>query len=128
MSADTITLIVAVVALAAAGFAIYKLGRVPTVAELTPIVEQAIPIGQDFAEVAQIVVNEAEQLKRTGRIESNDAAFNYALNKAKAYFPALTPLDNEKLISAINGAVLVASALTAQINEAKKNTLFTPKP
>lgn len=128
MNTETTTLIVAVVALIVAGYAVYKMGRLPTVAELTPLVEKAVPVGQDFAAVAQIVVNEAEQLKRTGKLDSNDAAFAYALKKAKEYFPVLEPLEQDKLISAINASVLVASALTAQIESAKKNLPTTGMP
>lgn len=125
-SSETVTLIVAVVAIAMAGYSIWKLGHVPDFSELTAVVEDAVPVGQDFASVAQIVVNEAEQLKRTGAIPSNDAAFTYAFNKAKEYFPQLTSIDKDKLITAINSAVLVASALTAQIEQNKKTPMVLP--
>lgn len=122
MTQETITLIVAVVAVIVAVYAIYKASQAGV--EITPgflqeAVLSAVPIGQDFATVAQIAVNEAEQLKRTGKIASNDEAFDHALTIAKNYLPSLTPLESAKLIAAINAAVLVASALTAQINQAK---------
>ena len=126
MDANWIILIVAAVALVTAGYAVYKLGRIPTVTELVSSVEGGIPVGQDFAQVAEIAVNAAEQLKRQGKIATNDEAFNHALNIAKKYLPALTPIENEKMIAAINAAVLVASALTAQIEAAKTSITTTP--
>lgn len=122
MSQETITVIVAVVAIAVALYAVYaayqKTGTV-TLGGVVDAVEEAVPVGQDFAKVAEIAVNAAEQLKRTGQLTDNKAAFDYALTIAQKYLPALDALDSEKLIAAINAAVLVASALTAQIEHAK---------
>lgn len=122
MSTETITLIIAVVAGIVAVYAVYKASQAGTT--ITPsflegVVEASIPVGEDFATVATIAVNATEQLKREGKISTNDQAFNHALDIAKKYLPSLTPIENEKLIAAINAAVLVASALTSQIGQAK---------
>lgn len=111
-----------IVAFVALGIAIYNLaqGKKPVSLEgVVTAVEEAIPIGQDFAKVAEIAVNAVEQLKREGKIATNDQAFNMAIDIAEKYLPGLDAIGNEKLIMAINAAVLVASSLTAQIEHAK---------
>ena len=81
--------------------------------------EDAVPLGQQIEKAAEIGVKAAEQLKREGKLPSNDAALHFAIDTAKKFLPVLEPIDDERLIAAINASVLAASALTAQIEQAK---------
>lgn len=126
MSAETWAAIAVVITAILAGYTIYtqwKNGGVFNLGTLTATVESKIPFANELSEVAQIVVNEIEQGVREGVVLSNEEKFNHALDLVKGWSPEFAELDNKKVIAAIKSAVLVASALTHQINAAKVQTL-----
>lgn len=120
MDANTMTIVVSIIAVLIAAFAVWRSGRPVTLQGVTTELAAAQPLAQELANVATIAVQSAEQLKRTGEIKSNDAAFNYALDFVKKWIPASSGIDNKDIIAAINSAVLVASYLADQIP--KKDT------
>ena len=117
MTTDQIQTILILVTLLLAGIAIYKRYTDAQPITLTAGIEEiknAVPVAKELMEIAQIAVNSAEQLKREGAIDSNDAAFHHAYSLSKKWIPDEWEIDNEDLISAINAAVLVASVLAKQ--------------
>lgn len=113
-------LITAVVALYAV-YAAHQKGEVLTPGVVVNEVKAAQPVAVELMEVAQIAVNAVEELRRQGKIQSNDEAFNYALNYMKKWIPDEWEVDNEDIIATINAAVLVASAIREQIDSGKGN-------
>lgn len=114
---DYVQILVVVVTLAVAGYAIYaasKRGEVVTVGGTLEAIKEAVPIALQASEIVQIAVNTVEQLKREGTIKTNDEAFNRALNLAKEWIPDEWEVPNEDIISFINAAVLTSSALARQ--------------
>lgn len=121
MSAETWNIILILLVLVVAGFAFYqahKRGETFTVSGISETLEASIPLASELVDVAQMAVNEAELLKKNGKI-TNTEAFNRALDIIKSWSPALAELENAKVITAINSAVLVASALSHQIKADK---------
>lgn len=88
---------------------------------LLEAVERYRPIAVELMEVAQVAVNATEQLKREGKIQSNDVAFNHAIDLVKKWIPDEWEVDNEDVIAAINSAVLVASALRKEAGASSEN-------
>lgn len=86
-----------------------------TAANVTASLESVQPLAQELLTVATIAVNSAEQLKNTGKIDSNDEAFNYALSFVKKWVPAASGIDNADIKAAIESAVLVANFMSEQI-------------
>lgn len=106
-----------VVILAVAGYAVYaatRRGEVINASGVLEAVHEAQSVALQVKEIVQVAVNAAEQLKREGAIQSNDAAFNHALDLAKAWIPDEWEVPNADIIEMINASVLVASALARQ--------------
>lgn len=121
MSAETLNIVLIVVVVIVAtygGYQKWKRGEEITIPGVAGMLEASIPLATELVDVAQMAVNEMELLKKNGRI-TNQEAFNRALNIIKGWSPALASIDNDKIITAINSAVLVASALTHQIRADK---------
>lgn len=126
MSPETLNVVLVVIVVFLAGYALYvrhKKGELTDASTLVATIENQIPFATELTEVAQIVVNEIEQSAREGHFISNDEKFNRALDLVKKWRPEFAKIDNAKVIAAIKSAVLVASALTHQIDAAKTQTL-----
>lgn len=100
-------------------FNIYTQYRQGKLTDLTPgvladKVREEIPVAKQLMEVAQIAVNATEQLRRERQIQTNDEAFNHALDLVKKWVPDEWEISNADIVEAINAAVLVASALRTQ--------------
>jgi hypothetical protein len=121
MSSETTAIVVSVIAIVIAAVTFFRRGEPVTIQGVTDSLEDAIPLASQLAQVAEIAVQSAEQLKRTGQIQSNDEAFNYALSFVKKWIPATEGIDNEDIIAAINSAVLVASYMADQIPKKPKS-------
>jgi hypothetical protein len=94
--------------------------------ELTPVVvantvRESVPVAKELMEIVQIGVNSAEQLKREGKILTNDVAFNHVLDYIKRWVPDEWEVSNEDIITAINAAVLVASATRREAGASSEN-------
>jgi hypothetical protein len=80
-------------------------------------VQEATPIADELIKVATIGVQAAEQLKNTGKIGGNAEALNYAIDFVTGWSPALASLENEKIIAAIESAVLITNVISEQLNK-----------
>jgi len=122
LSQETLSVILILVVVAVGGYSLYlqyRQGKAITLPSVVATLEGAVPLSEELLKVATIAVQSAEQLKREGKIDSNDVAFNYALDFVKDWFPNAHDVSNEKIIAAINSAVLVASYLSNQIEASK---------
>lgn len=120
MSAETLNVILIVVVILVASYALYQRHRAGEVIDASGIVstlEASVPLAQELIAVATTGVQAAEQLKNTGKLPDNNAAFEYALNFVKKWIPAASGIDNEDIKVAIESAVLVANALTQQAKD-----------
>lgn len=118
MDATVIATIVSVLALAIAGYAIYKAQKAgtPITGELlTSTIQASTNTAQEIATIVKAGVFAAEQLKSTGKLDSNNAAFQYALKFSQRLLP---DLDAATLTTFIESMVPLAnqvySALPSQ--------------
>lgn len=124
MSTETLQAVLIILTVGIAGFALYRTYRSGEIITLNGVVDQirdARPIATQVAEVAQIAVNSVEQIRREGKLQNNDAAFNHALNLVKKWIPDEWEVDNEDIINTINAAVLVSSALRREAGVSSEN-------
>lgn len=92
MTAETIATIVSIVALVIAGYSIYRAHRIGTPitgALLTSTLQEANTTATEIATIVKAGVFAAEQLKSTGKLDGNNAAFQYALKFAQKMLPDL---------------------------------------
>ncbi len=125
---DYLLIFVVVVTLAVAGYAVYvasQRGETLTPLVVAEAIKGAQPIALQAKEIVQIAVNATEQLKREGKIQSNDEAFNHALDLAKQWIPKEWQVSNQDIISFINSAVLVSSALARQAGVSSQDAIGT---
>lgn len=126
MEQETIQTILIVLTLLVAGYALFRKRETIDISTLTPSavleeINSARPIAIELMEIAQVAVNSVEQLRREGKIQSNDVAFNTALDLIKKWVPDQWELDNEDIVNSINAAVLVASALRREAGVSSEN-------
>lgn len=127
MSSETLNIILIILVVVVAGIAVYqksKRGEAIGGELVVSEVKQAIPVAQELIAIATVGVQAAEQLKNTGKLPSNDAAFDYALNFVKKWIPATAGVDNADIKAAIESAVLVANFMSDQL----KNRSVTSTP
>jgi len=103
VNATVLSTIVTVLALAIAAYAIFKAGNPITAASIADALEDATVSAQEIIAVVQSGVFAAEQLKATGKIPDNNAAFDYALEFAQKLLPTL---DRATLTTFIESSVL----------------------
>lgn len=131
MTPDQLNVILILITMGVAAFALYKAysrGEGVTLSSAIEEIKEARPVALELMEIAQIAVNATEQLKREGKIEENDVAFSHALDLVKKWLPNSFRVDNEDIIAAINAAVLVASGLSKQAGRSSEdapNTRFS---
>lgn len=124
MNGENLQAVLIVVTLIVASFALYrsyKSGEIITLNSAVDSVREARPVAVQLAEIAQIAANSVEQLRREGKLQENDVAFNYALNLVKKWIPDEWEIDNEDIINGINAAVLVSSALRREAGVSSEN-------
>jgi hypothetical protein len=125
---DTQTILIIVTILVAA-FALYRTFKnkpeevTPTVVANT--IRESVPVAKELMEIIQIAVNSSEQLKREGKISSNDVALNHALDYIKRWVPASWQVSNEDIIVGINSAVLIASGLRKEAGASSENATIS---
>lgn len=116
MDAQTTQTILILVTLVVAVFGIYRSYQATHTVDLTPAtliseVKEAVPVAKQLMEVATIGVQAAEQLKRTGKLPDNDAAFEYALDYIKKNIPYMAGVTNKDIETAIESAVFLVNTL-----------------
>jgi len=98
---EWIPMAVAVLAAAISAYVWYRSGKPVTVTGLQEAYVQGQSLATELSEVARMAVASAQQLKETGVITTNDAAFNHAFDVINLWFPEL----NRKIVaSAVEGA------------------------
>jgi hypothetical protein len=113
METGTLAIWSAVVLLVVIAVILWRRGEPVTLEGIVSAGDEAAPLSAVLVDVAGIGVQAAEQLFATGRITRGDR-LTYAMNYVKSWSPALAGLENEKVLAAIESAVLVANALRAQ--------------
>lgn len=131
MNENTLTIVMGLVIVALVGYDIYlryRQGQEITVPGVLEAVAEARPVALEVKEIAQLAVNAVEQARREGKITDNNIAFDKAYTMAKAWIPDEWEIPDSQLIETINGAILVASALSAQagLSSEKTNQSKTP--
>lgn len=131
MDANLISMISLAVAIVAVVYAFVVGRQKVTVKNVSAAVDVVPRIASEIAAVATTVVQGIEQVKREGNI-SNEQAYSLALDQMRDWIKVIVPTDikisNEQIISAVKSAILVASALTHQIEAAKEIAEEPPKP
>lgn len=115
MEAGTVTIIVSVVALIIAAIAIYqarKSGTVITGELLQGTLATATTQASEIATIVKSAVFAAEQLKSTGRLPDNNAAFQYAMKFSQKMLP---DLDAATLTTFIESFVPLANQIYAAL-------------
>lgn len=109
---DYLQVLVWVVTLAIAGYAIYaatRNGQTVTLPGVVQAVKTAEPIAVEISRVAGIAVQAAEQLGKTGKLPDNDAKFEYALDYIKKNIPYTAGVSNKDIETAIESAVFLVN-------------------
>lgn len=123
MDANAISLISLGVAIVAVIYAVVASKRPLTVKGVSDAVNMVPRIATEISAAATTVVQGIEQVKREGEL-TNEQAYDMALDQMREWVKLVVPVEikigNDQIISAINSAILVASALTNQIIESKK--------
>lgn len=68
---------------------------------MTETLEAAQPLAEQIRDVAEVVVSGVQQLKESGKIQTNDAAFRTAMDHLSSWFPDVEPA---RLVPFIEGA------------------------
>lgn len=89
-----------------------------TATNVTTAVESVQPLADQVERAATIVVQAIEQARRKGKLDKMPE-YSELLNRVRGWLPVNVEPTNDQVIDAINSAILVASALTNQINAAK---------
>lgn len=89
-----------------------------TATNVTTAVESVQPLADQVDKAATIVVQAIEQARRKGKLDKMPE-YGELLNRVRGWLPVNVEPTNDQVIDAINSAILVASALTNQINAAK---------
>lgn len=125
MSPTLIATIVSIVAIVIALYAViraHEAGEAITPSMLTATLEDANSTATEIATIVKAGVFAAEQLKATGKLDSNNAAFQYALKFSKKMLP---DLDEATLTTFIESMVPLANQI---YNAAKPTPTLTPLP
>lgn len=122
---QTTQTILILVTLVLAGWAVYKSyqrGEQVTLSSVVEQVKEAVPVAEELQAIALTAVQAAEQLKNTGKLPDNDAAFEYALNYIRKHVPLLTGIDNNDIVTAIESAVFVVNNISKQVGDLSAKT------
>lgn len=115
MSPETITTIVAIAAMLIAGYSMWKAHQAGTPISgqlLTTTLQESQTTATQIAEIVKAGVLAAEQLKSTGKLPDNNAAFDYALKFSQKMLP---DLDAPTLTTFIESFVPLANQVYAAL-------------
>lgn len=104
---EIIALGAGIVALVVAGLAYYRSGQPLTLQGLQNIVTDTSSLAAEVQQVAEVGVAAAQQLKDTGNIDSNEAAFQHAVKHVEGWYNSLAPdihLDPHVVANAVESA------------------------
>lgn len=123
---DTIGIVAIVLAIAAIVYTFWQSKRPVTAANVLTAVQAVPSLATEVNAAAAIVVQSYEQARRKGQLESTPD-LNEVMNKVRGWLPQWAKVDitNTQIIDAINSAILMASAVSAQI-KADKVVAATP--
>lgn len=122
MDANVLTIIVSVVALMIAAYAIWKAQKPVTLEGVTTALAVATPQAQELAEVALTAAQAAQQLYHTGKIAKSER-LDFAFNYVKKWFPGI---DQATIITAIEAGVLITNSIVDALP--KKDTFTGGQP
>jgi len=91
MDMELIALVAGVLALIIGGLAYYRSGKPLTFDGLINLLSGSRTLAEQIGAVAKVVVSAIEQLKDTGKIKTNEEAFDTAMEYLKAWFPGVEP-------------------------------------
>lgn len=80
-----------ILALLIGSLAYYRSGKPLTFAGLVDLLGESRTLAEQISAVAKVVVGGVEQLKLTGKINTNEEAFNEAMTHLQAWFPDVEP-------------------------------------
>lgn len=109
MDANTLTIVISLVAVVIAAYSVWRANRAgtPITGELlTTTLQQSQATATEIAAIVKAGVFAAEQLKSTGKIPDNNAAFNYAFTFAQKLLP---DLERATLVTFIESFVPLAN-------------------
>lgn len=115
-----ISIVAIVIALGAIAFVFVQSGTPYTAVGIKESLERVQPLAMEVEKAATIVVQSYEQARRKGKLESTPG-LNEVMNRVRGWLPKEVKLNvtNDQIVEAINSAILIASAATAQINANK---------
>lgn len=90
-------------ALAVVVYLFWKSEKTPTLTELEKAFVQTQSLAEELNKVGLMGVAAAEQLKTTGKIDTNEEAFNVAFDYI-ATWPGLEHLDRKQVARAVEGS------------------------
>jgi hypothetical protein len=122
MSAETLAIVVSILAVIIAAVAIWKSGKPVTFSGITTTLDASVPLAQELATVALTATQAAEQLYRTGKI-TRDARLDHAFAYARKWFP---DLDQAQILTALEAAVLVVNSIVGAMPHNAVNSKPTP--
>lgn len=127
---EWIAIAVAVIAFAIAAFAYYRSGKPLTVTGVQEAFTQSQSLAAELTEVATMAVAASEQLKESGKIKTNEAAYNNAFDHINRWFP---DLDRKIVANAVEGAYnlykisrITATTLTTSADNVDISVSETP--
>lgn len=107
---DTETIIVLVASILALGisvYAAYRSGQPLTLQGVQEIARDSSSLAADLQTVATVAVAASQQLKESGKIDSNEAAFANAVAHINTWYNSVAPdiyLDPKVVANAVEGA------------------------
>lgn len=113
MSTDLLSILALIAAIGAIAYAFWQSKKPVTAANVLTAVQSVPSLATELSTVATMFVQANEQRKKEGNI-TNQQAYQDALNKVRGWFPVEIGLSNDQIIGAVQSAILVASAMTAQ--------------
>lgn len=102
-----LSIVIAVAALVIAGYLLWKRGTPITAENFVGTLQEAQGTATEIATIVQAAVFAAEQLKATGQLPDNNAAFDFAFRHAQKLLPTL---DKDTLEMWIESMVPLANA------------------
>lgn len=112
MSPEIWAAITAGLALAIAGYALYRARQTPSVGGAVDALQTGAASATEIMEVVRAGVFAAEQLKSKGKLPDNNAAFAYAYRHAQRFLPNLSKAE---LTTFIEANVLLAKQITGEV-------------
>lgn len=115
VSPAVLTVVVSVLAVAFAAYAIFVSKSSLSAASVVAALEEGVVDAQELADVALTAVSAAEQLWRGGHIQK-DARLDNAFEYIRSWYP---DVDQDAIIMALESAVLVVNGIVANLPEKK---------